>query len=519
MGENANHVASTCGSKNNKKLFPQKLWDLINDKRYNFCLRWSEDGQLVYLNRDEFENSYLKTSENQFHTQKAISFVRQMNMYGFRKVDDCYYENDNFKRGCEHLLKNMIRKHPNKSSSAGHPMASDIISSLAHHHINHNNHSHHQQLRLSPTTLLQQQPHHRHHHHNQQQQQLQLQQQQHRHHQLHLHQANSTTSSSSPTAAEAAVASAAAAVVASALAQHQQQQIVTTASATNTINSLDSRQRLAAATAAAFGAQAKLNGETPMICITTTITSNNSDAITTMAANATTNTTTTTADNYSNQIQENLLAQMRQQQVLLCDDERVNDDSLSSLGEYCSLAGGSQTASEEQTALEAQQQCNNEVLNFTGDLKFAQQALQQQMQRQQQSQSQAQHSQQQQQPQQQQQQHVQLTVQQYANLYGLDPAFLNQFRALQAAGQLANETITTAASPSINGLNSLVNISGLPTTTTTTTSMSSSNLNGNAAVTAAAALATQPGNLQNNLLLNALIALGILSITSLTQRG
>lgn len=108
-------AAAPAGSKN-KKLFPQKLWDLINDRRYHFCLRWSEDGQLVYLNRDEFEESYLKTAENQFHTQKAISFVRQMNMYGFRKVDDCYYENDNFKRDCEHLLKNMIRKHPNKNS-------------------------------------------------------------------------------------------------------------------------------------------------------------------------------------------------------------------------------------------------------------------------------------------------------------------------------------------------------------------------------------------------------------------
>lgn len=102
----------------NKKLFPQKLWDLINDDRYNFCLRWSDDGEFVYLNRDEFEDSYLKTSENQFHTQKAISFVRQMNMYGFRKVDDCYYENDNFKRDREHLLKHMIRKHTNKNSSS-----------------------------------------------------------------------------------------------------------------------------------------------------------------------------------------------------------------------------------------------------------------------------------------------------------------------------------------------------------------------------------------------------------------
>lgn len=99
----------------NKKLFPQRLWELIHDPKYNFCLRWSADGQQVYLNRNDFESHYLKTPNNQFHTQKAISFVRQMNMYGFRKVDDCYYENDNFKRNCPHLLKNMVRRHSNKN--------------------------------------------------------------------------------------------------------------------------------------------------------------------------------------------------------------------------------------------------------------------------------------------------------------------------------------------------------------------------------------------------------------------
>lgn len=115
QSQNQNHNQNQNGATKNKKLFPKKLWDLINDNKYHYCLRWSDDGQLVYLNRDDFEDSYLKTAENQFHTQKAISFVRQMNMYGFRKVDDCYYENDNFKRDSEHLLKNMIRKHPNKN--------------------------------------------------------------------------------------------------------------------------------------------------------------------------------------------------------------------------------------------------------------------------------------------------------------------------------------------------------------------------------------------------------------------
>lgn len=99
-----------------KKLFPQRLWELVHDENYDFCLRWSPDGQRVCLNRNEFENHYLRTPNNQFHTQKAISFVRQMNMYGFRKVDDCHYENDNFKRGCYHLLKNMVRRHSSKNT-------------------------------------------------------------------------------------------------------------------------------------------------------------------------------------------------------------------------------------------------------------------------------------------------------------------------------------------------------------------------------------------------------------------
>lgn len=101
----------------NKKLFPQRLWDLIHDEKYQFCLRWSSDGQRVYLNRSDFESHYLKTASNQFHTQKAISFVRQMNMYGFKKVDDCYYENENFKRDCHHLLKNMVRRHSNRPAA------------------------------------------------------------------------------------------------------------------------------------------------------------------------------------------------------------------------------------------------------------------------------------------------------------------------------------------------------------------------------------------------------------------
>lgn len=142
----------------NKKLFPQKLWELIHNPTIQHCLRWSDDGQRVYLSRNEFEAYYLKTPNNQFHTQKAISFVRQMNMYGFRKVDDCYYENDNFKRDQQHLLRNMIRRHPNKSLFVGldHQLAAAAAAQQALHvnqHLHqleqHHKHRAEQALRLS----------------------------------------------------------------------------------------------------------------------------------------------------------------------------------------------------------------------------------------------------------------------------------------------------------------------------------------------------------------------------------
>lgn len=148
--------AHSNGVTKNKKLFPKKLWDLINDEKYNFCLRWSDDGQLVYLNRDDFEDSYLKTAENQFHTQKAISFVRQMNMYGFRKVDDCYYENDNFKRDSEHLLKNMIRKHPNKNQNNGDISPSSFDNLYSRNNVSTNSRITTPSTATTPTSLLQQ---------------------------------------------------------------------------------------------------------------------------------------------------------------------------------------------------------------------------------------------------------------------------------------------------------------------------------------------------------------------------
>ena len=243
----------------NKKLFPQKLWELIHNPSIQHCLRWSQDGQRVYLNRNEFETYYLKTPNNQFHTQKAISFVRQMNMYGFRKVDDCYYENDNFRRDRQHLLKNMIRRHPNKGLFVGldhHQLAAAAaaqqalqvnqqLQQLEHQHkhraeqalrLNSYLNSHHQ---FHSSALAH---HHHHHQHHQQQQQQQHHHNHHSHHHHHLKHSSVTLEQMSSQLAQAAV---------SHLSQQQQHQLALHAQLGGPENMAINSSAVAAAAAAA----------------------------------------------------------------------------------------------------------------------------------------------------------------------------------------------------------------------------------------------------------------------------
>ena len=107
--------------KNGDKYFPRILWQIINECT-NDAIKWSSDGNTILINYEKFQQQYLDT--NHFKTKKIISFVRQLNLYGFNKVTAHSKQNNqnvqmkkfhefwniNFKRDCPHLLTSIRRR-------------------------------------------------------------------------------------------------------------------------------------------------------------------------------------------------------------------------------------------------------------------------------------------------------------------------------------------------------------------------------------------------------------------------
>lgn len=105
--------------------FVMKIWSMVNDKSNDEYIRWNEDGKTFQVfKREDFVHKILPAY---FKHQNMSSFVRQLNMYGFHKVQDItngtlypngdksggdevwQFENPNFIRGREDLLDNIVR--------------------------------------------------------------------------------------------------------------------------------------------------------------------------------------------------------------------------------------------------------------------------------------------------------------------------------------------------------------------------------------------------------------------------
>ncbi|KAM4726221.1 heat shock factor protein 5 [Anableps anableps] len=110
----------------NPNIFPAKLWRLVNNPA-DGAIRWDSRGQVIVIDRQLFETQILSpasrnfSSTDTFKTTNFSSFVRQLNLYGFKKVDPPadheqeagnkyhHFHNPNFQRSCPQLLENLVR--------------------------------------------------------------------------------------------------------------------------------------------------------------------------------------------------------------------------------------------------------------------------------------------------------------------------------------------------------------------------------------------------------------------------
>ncbi|XP_055339474.1 heat shock factor protein-like isoform X1 [Paramacrobiotus metropolitanus] len=125
-------------TQNGIPLFLAKLWRMVNDPATDNLISWSADGNsFIVPDRDSFARKLLP---QYYKHNKWNSFVRVLNMYGFRKEisvessglqsgrDDEEYKHPCFRRDSEHLLASIKRTH---SSGQNAGRLAGVASSMA----------------------------------------------------------------------------------------------------------------------------------------------------------------------------------------------------------------------------------------------------------------------------------------------------------------------------------------------------------------------------------------------------